>query len=320
MKKLFFLSVLLLVFSAVLFAQGIRYEGDIKMENPEQTISKEEEAQMKSMGMGPTDHCEFEAMAQGGKYRMTYTTDFMMFKKGTYMLGDANTKVAYFVFPERKAYWEFNIDEMGQFARDMQKMMKITYSNESVTVSPLAPKVVNALPCAGKRIKIIYDTQSSFMGMKQKTHNEQQTDYYTTTAYDVLALFGDHNWHGQGLGIGDPVFDKQIEAKVGFLGFPVQVITENWTDGKYSGKTTMTTRNVQLTAISPTNFVLPAGYTKESAGVFSMMKDAMKDQGGQQGKDEAEGQERQEEKQQEQKDEKVDPKKLLKKGLKKLLK
>ena len=320
MKKLFFLSVLLLVFSAVLFAQGIRYEGDIKMENPEQTISKEEEAQMKSMGMGPTDHCEFEAMAQGGKYRMTYTTDFMMFKKGTYMLGDANTKVAYFVFPERKAYWEFNIDEMGQFARDMQKMMKITYSNESVTVSPLAPKVVNALPCAGKRIKITYDTQSSFMGMKQKTHNEQQTDYYTTTAYDVLALFGDHNWHGQGLGIGDPVFDKQIEAKVGFLGFPVQVITENWTDGKYSGKTTMTTRNVQLTAISPTNFVLPAGYTKESAGVFSMMKDAMKDQGGQQGKDEAEGQERQEEKQQEQKDEKVDPKKLLKKGLKKLLK
>ncbi len=156
--------------------------------------------------------------------------------------------------------------------------------------------------------------------MKQKTHNEQQTDYYTTTAYDVLALFGDHNWHGQGLGIGDPVFDKQIEAKVGFLGFPVQVITENWTDGKYSGKTTMTTRNVQLTAISPTNFVLPAGYTKESTGVFSMMKDAVKDQDGQQGKDEAAGEEQQEEKQQEQKDEKVDPKKLLKKGLKKLLK
>lgn len=320
MKKLFFFSVILLAFSAMLLAQGIRYEGDIKMENPEQKISKEDEAQMKNMGMGPADYCEFEAMAQGGKYRMTYTTDFMMFKKGTYMIGDANTKIAYFVFPERKAYWEFNIDEMGQFARDMQKMMKITYSNESVTVFPLSPKVINALPCAGKRIKITYDTQSSFMGMKQKSHNEQQTDYYTTTAYDVLALFGDHNWHGQGLAIGDPVFDKQIEAKVGFLGFPVQVITENWTDGKYSGKSTMTTRNVQLTAISPVNFILPPGYTKESAGVFSMMKDAMNDQGGQQGKDEAEGEEQQEEKQQEKKEEKIDPKKLLKKGLKKILK
>ncbi len=74
MKRFFFLSVLLWAFSATLFAQGIRYGGDIKMENPEQTISKEDEAQIKSMGMGPTDHCEFEAMAQGGKYRMTYTT------------------------------------------------------------------------------------------------------------------------------------------------------------------------------------------------------------------------------------------------------
>lgn len=320
MKKSFLFFALAVLFSAVVLGQGIRYEGSIKNEGGDTQVSKEDEAQMKNMGMGPTDYCEFEAMAQGGKYRMTYTTDFMMFKKGTYMMGDANSKEAYFVFPERKAYWEFNIDEMGQMAKNMQKMMKITYSNESVTVTPLAPKVIGVLPCTGKRIKIAYDTQSSFMGMKQNSHNEQQTDYYTTTAYDVLALFGDHNWHGQGLAIGDPVFDKQIEAKVGFLGFPVQVITETWTDGKYAGKSTLTTKNVQLTAISPANFVLPPGYTKENPGGLSMMKDMMKNpEAGKEEKEAGDG-EQGGEKKEEEKGDKIDPKKLLKKGLKKLLK
>lgn len=324
MKKFLPAFALLLIFSSTIFGQGIKYNGDIKIEAPDAQVSKEDEAQMKNMGMGPMNYCEFEAMAQGGKYKMIYLTDFAMFKKGSYMLGDANSNLAYFVFPEKKSYWEFNIDEMGQLAQNMQKMMKITYSNESVSVTPLAPKIINALPCAGKRIKIVYDTQSSMMGMKTKSHQEQQTDYYTTTAYDVLALFGDQNWHSQGLSIGDPVFDKQIAAKVGFLGFPVQVITETWTDGKYSGKTTMTTRNVQLTAVSPTNFTLPSGYAKETPGGFSIMKDMMKNQGGQKSEAEAGGEEQDSEakteEKEEEKGEKADPAKLIKKGLKKLLK
>jgi hypothetical protein len=321
-KRILFALILTLICSGLLFGQGIKYNGDIKIEGADSQMSKEDEAQMKSMGMGPTNYCEYEAMAQGGKYKMVYLTDFAMFKKGSYMLGDANSKVAYFVFPDKKTYWEFNIDEMGQLAQNMQKMVKMTYSNESVTVTPLTPKVVGVLPCSGTRIKIIYDTQSSMMGMKTKGHTEQQTDYYTTTAYDVLALFGDHNWHSQGLGIGDPVFDRQIAAKVGFLGFPVQVITETWNDGKYSGKTTMTTRNVQLAAVSPTNFILPSGYTKETPGAFSMMKDMMKGQDGGQ-KEEAEASTEEDaggDKKEEEKSDKIDPKKLLKKGLKKILK
>jgi len=319
MKKILLVCVLFLLFSAAVPAQGIKYSGDIKMENPEQTVSKEDEAQLRSAGMGPMNYCEFEAMAQGGKYKMIYTTDFAMFRKGSYMLGDSNSKVAYFVFPDKKTYWEFNIDEMGQMAQNMQKMVKMTYSNESVEVTPLAPRVISALPCTGKRVRIVYDTQTSMLGMKNKSHQEQQTDFYSTAAYDVLALFGEHNWHNQGLGIGDPAFDKQIAAKVGFLGFPVQIITETWTDGKYSGKTTLTTRNVQLAAIPQGNFSLPSGYTKEDAGVFSMFKGIVKN-GGEQGKEEAGSEDKGEEKKGEDKGDKTDPAKLLKKGLKKLLK
>jgi hypothetical protein len=325
MKKVL-LAILLVFFCSLLaFGQGIKYKGNIKIEGVAGQTSKEDEEQMKKMDIGQMNYCEFEAMAQGGKYKMVYLTDFALFKKGSYMLGDANTKISYFVFPDTKTYWEFNIDDMSQLAQSMQKMVKMTYLNESVTVDLLAPKVINALSCTGKRVKITYDTQSSMMGMKTKSHTEQQTDYYTTAAYDVLALFGDHNWHNQGLGIGDPAFDKQIAAKAGFLGFPVQVITETWNDGKYSGKTTMTTKDIQFAAVAPANFVLPSGYEKTEPGAFSMMKNIINSQGADKG-DKAEGKDdasksddKDSEKKSDGKDDKIDPAKLLKKGLKKLL-
>lgn len=271
MKKLF-VVLALLSFSLLIYAQGIKYKGEIKMEAPDLQVSKEDAAQAKQIGLGPFNKMEFEAMAQGGKYKMVYLTDFAVFKKGTYILGDANTKVAYFVFPDTQSYWEMNIDDMGKATQSLQKTMKMKYSNESVSVSALPPKVINALPCAGKRIEISYDVETSMLSIKTKSHTKEVTDYYSTTAYDVLAIFGGHNWHNQGFSIGDPEFDKEAAAKIGFLGFPVQVTTETWNDGKYQGKSILTTKDVQLTAISPSNFVLPSGYKKEDAGFSSILK------------------------------------------------
>ncbi|NMC00541.1 MAG: hypothetical protein GYA35_09710 [Thermoanaerobaculaceae bacterium] len=328
MKKIF-IVLALFSFSLFFFAQGIKYKGEIKMEAPESQISKEDAAQAKQMGLGPFDKVEFEAMAQGGKYKMVYLTDFIVFKKGTYVLGDANTKIAYFVFPDTQSYWEMNIDDMGKAGQSLQKTMKMKYTNESVSVSTLPPKVINALPCTGKRIEISYDVESSILGMKTKSHTKQVTYYYSTTAYDVLALFGGHNWHNQGFSIGDPVFDKEIEAKIGFLGFPVQVITENWNDGKYQGKSILTTKDVQLTAISPSNFVLPSGYKKEDAGFSSIIKQ-MANPENKQGEDSSA--QKEEQKEEEEKAEKEDDsnktndavvkegKKILKKVIKKIVK
>ncbi|MCX7830075.1 MAG: hypothetical protein N2445_03320 [Acidobacteria bacterium] len=327
MKRLF---LVLFIFSLTLVvsAQGIKYRGEVKMENPEVQVSKEDAAQARQMGLGSFEKIEFEAMAQGGKYKMVYLNDFAVFRKGTYILGDANTKLAYFVFPETKTYWEMNIDEMGKAAQSLQKAVKMKYSNQSVTVSPLPPKVINTLPCTGKRIEISYDVETSMLGMKQKSHTKQVTDYYSTAVYDVLALFGGHNWHNQGFSIGDPVFDKEIAAKVGFLGFPVQVTTETWNDGKYGGKSTLTTKDVQLTAILPGEFSIPSGYKKEDAGFSSLLKQigSSEEKGGESketAKDEEKKQDENAEK--EEKSDKTDEalkkagKKILKKVIKKVV-
>lgn len=271
MKRIF-LSFLFLVLTSSFFAQGIRYKGEVKMEFPDSQISKEDAKAAKEMGLSQFNQIDFEAMAQGGKFKMVYLNDFVIFKKGTYILGDANTKIAYFVFPDSKSYWEMNIDEMTKATNSLQKTMKIKYYNKSLSVTSLPPKVINALPCTGKRIVISYDMESSMLGIKTKSHTKEVTDYYSTTVYDVLAIFGGHNWHNEGFSVGDPDFDREIAQKVGFLGFPVEVTKETWNDGKYNGKSILTTKDVQLTVISPSNFVLPSGYKKEDAGFMSIIK------------------------------------------------
>ncbi len=247
---------------------GIKYKGDMKTEGgvaQEQKqrakdMSPEEKEQMRKMGMSPEGSMDFsfEAMAADGKFKMTYLTDYMMFHKGSYMVGDNATRKAYFVFPATKQYVEMDVNQMNAMA----KSMKSTRSNQRVDVAPLPPKVINGMPCTGKRVHISYDAEATVMGFHNKSHEDSVTDYYTNPAMDVMALFGGRNWQAQGLATGDEAFDKEVQQKVGFLGLPVQVVMHHTANGKDQGTTTLTTRDVQMTVIPGSEFVLPAGYAK----------------------------------------------------------
>lgn len=263
---------------AVQAGVGIQYKGQVKVEGgmmgeqqkQMQKMSPQEKEQMRKMGisMEGAEGYEFLAQADGGKFKMTYLTDFMMFPKGSYMVGDSKTKMAYFVFPDKKQYAEMDLDKMESMARSM----KVSISNGKCTVTPLTPKLINGEMCAGKRVELSYDSGVSIMGHTARTHEEMKTDYYTTDKYDVLALFGGRNWQGQGLTTGDAAFDAEIKAKVGFLGFPVQVVSHHLSNGKDMGTTTVTTTDVQMKPFLPGTFDLPAGYTKTQLGMGQMMQ------------------------------------------------
>ena len=254
---------------AVHAGMGIQYKGQVKIEGgaaeqqrqQAQKMSPEEREQMRRMGMSmeSASGYDFLAQADAGKYKMTYLTPFMMFPEGSYLLGDSKLKMAYFVFPEKKQYVEMDLDKLG----DMAKSMKVKISNGKCTVTPLPPKLINGEMCPGKRVEISYDTEASVMGFHSKTHDERKTDYYTTDKYDVLAIFGGHNWQSMGgTATGDLAFDAEIKAKVGFLGFPVQVVSHHLSNVKDMGTTTMTTTDVQMKPFLPGTFDLPAGYAK----------------------------------------------------------
>lgn len=271
MKKMLLSAAVAALSLSAWAGAGLTYKGTVKVEGgPVQTA--EEKAQLRQMGMSDMSNFEFEAQADGGRFKMTYLTAFAMFPKGTYLLGDSSTKVVWFVFPDKREYWEMNVDEMGNSGKQMMKSMKVTYSDTKVDVLPLPPKIVSGTPCAGKRIALAYTVSSSFMGMKNRSHTEETTDYYTTDKYDILALFGGVNWHQQGLVTGDEAFDKVIAAKTGFMGFPMEVRTHRVVDGKDEGTTILTTRDVSLGPILPGTFSLPTGYTKTQMGMGSMLR------------------------------------------------
>ncbi len=274
---------------------GIYYKGSVKVEGGEpqakaEKMSAEEKANMRQMGLNPDVFLgyEFEARAEAGRYKMTYLTDFGFFAKGSYILGDAKTGKGYFVFPEKREYMEMDADQLQEAAGSMAKSMKITYANQKADVTPLPPKLVEGTLCQGKRVALAFDTSARIMGFSSKSHTEETTDYYTTNTYDALTLFGGRNWQGMGMVTGDKEFDKAIAAKVGFLGFPVQIVSHRVVDGKDQGTTTLTIKDIQLAAMLPGTFDLPSGYTKTELGAGSMMKNMFK-QGGNAGEEGAEG-------------------------------
>jgi hypothetical protein len=263
---------------------GIQYKGSVKIEGGAaeqqrqqmQKMSPEEREQMRKMGisMEGAEGYDFLAEADGGKYKMTYLTPFMMFPKGSYMLGDSKTKMAYFVFPDKKKYSEMDLDKMESMARSM----KVSISNGKCTVTPLPPKLIGGEMCPGKRVEISYDSEATVMGFHSKAHEEQKTDYYTSSKYDASTLFGGRNWQNMGTVTGDAAFDAQIKSKVGFLGFPIQVVMHHTANGKDMGTTTLTTTDVQMRPFTPGHFDLPAGYTRTQMG-FGQMTQGGDDEG-----------------------------------------
>jgi hypothetical protein len=253
---------------AVHAGMGIQYKGQVKIEGgaaeqqrqQAQKMSPEEREQMRRMGisMEGAQGYDFLAQADAGKFKMTYLTPFMMFPEGSYLLGDSKMKMAYFVFPDKKQYVEMDLDKL----QDMAKSMKVKISNGKCAVTPLPPKLINGEMCPGKRVELSYDSEATVMGFHSKTHEERKTDCYTSDKYDVLAIFGGHNWQSMGTATGDPAFDAEIKAKVGFLGFPVQIVSHHLSNGKDMGTTTMTTMDVQMKPFLPGTFELPAGYAK----------------------------------------------------------
>lgn len=268
--------VLILLLAGVSAVAGVKYSGTIKIElSAEQqkaqqnmrNISPEEKAMMKKMGMDPDSMSSamkgysFDAMADSGRVKMVFTSPFFFFRKGSYMLGDSGKKISYYVFPDKRQYVSMDTDKVQDFASDAQQKFKMTYSGLQVNITPLAPKVINGLPCTGKRITVAYSLTTHMMG-RHTSREKRVTDYYTTTKYDAMAFFGGHNWHTKVFSVGYAPYDKIISDKVGFLGFPVMARTTSYSNGKTINKTTLTITNVHLQVIPASTFQLPAGYTK----------------------------------------------------------
>ncbi len=276
MKKMVVLVLAVLLAGIAVFATGIRYSGNLKIEPPASQRARmkqmpaEEKAMMRSMGINlySMKGYSFEAMADGGHFKMVYTSSFAIFKKGSYVLGDSGRKVAYIVFPDRKRYVKLDLNNLQKTVSGIAHKTRMTYSNLKMEVVPLAPKVISGIPCTGKRIAVSYDVSTSIMGFHHRSREKKVTDYYTTSEYDAMKLFGGHNWHTKVFAVGYAPFDKVIASKIGFLGFSIMAKTRSYSNGKDNGTMTLTILNVRPSVISPSTFHLPSGYTQTTIGAM----------------------------------------------------
>lgn len=246
------------------WAAGITYNGTVRTEGGPK-ISAENKEAMRKMGMsGNGMNFDFEVVAESGRVRQNFLSDFAFFKKGDFMLGDATTKTAAIVMPARKEYSEMDLAGLEALGRQMMTSMKMTYSDTKVEVQEMPPQVVNGYPCTGKRVHLAYTVTVNVMGISSKSRTEETTEYYTTTQFEVLKYFGNHTWHKMGIQTGDAEFDRLIAAKIGGgLGFPVEIRTQKVVNGEGQGTTILSVRDIRLVpVVTPGTFNVPAGYAK----------------------------------------------------------
>lgn len=320
MKKFFLFSLiffLILLPTKFLLSQGIYYEGEMIFDETEKDSISKKDAYF------PNKY-QFEVYAQDGKFKMVYLSDFGFLKTNDYVLGDSLKRITYIVFPEKKSFFEMNLDDYEKISDLSQKISKENYLNKSVQVSDLPPKTIDGTLCSGKRIIIKYDKETTFLGKKEIRKIEQKSDYYASVKYDFFKIFGGINWHKDSFLTKDKELNKEIEEKVGFLGFPVYVETEVFENGKLMGKIIVKTKNVLLKNYPSSFFEVPKGYKKENFYSPSFLLNISKENTASDGSDETEeGDEKEEKKENEKEKESAlekEGKKVIKKIIKKIVK
>jgi hypothetical protein len=246
------------------WAAGIRYSGTVRTEGGPK-ISAEDREAMRKMGMGGDGvNFDFEVLAESGRVRQNFLSDFAFFKKGDYMLGDSTTKTAAIVMPSRNEYSEMDLAGLEAVCRQMMTPVKMTYSDTEVDVQEMPPTVVNGYPCTGKRVHLTYTATVEAAGVSTKSHTDETTEYHTTRQFEVHKYFGNNTWHKMGIQTGDAEFDRMIAAKIGGgLGFPVEIRIQKVVDGEGRGATVLSVRDIEpVPVIAPGTFNVPAGFAK----------------------------------------------------------
>jgi hypothetical protein len=252
-------------------AAGIRYTGSVRTEGGPVASDQQKEA-MKKMGMAEDRmDFDFDVLAQSGRVRENFLSGFAFFQKGDYMLADSLTKTAYLVMPRKKEYVPMGLAGVQNVGELLQASMKKSYSDQEADVEEIPPKVVNGYPCTGKKVRLAYTLTASATGTNTKIRVEETTEYYSTAQFETLIYFGNMTWHKQGLATGDEEFDRVIAARVGALGFPVEIRTHKVVDGMERGTTVLSIKDVQTApTVAPGTFSVPTGFTRTTLETMRM--------------------------------------------------
>jgi hypothetical protein len=201
-----------------------------------------------------------ESMAPGG-----------MMAKGTYMITNASKGLVTSVDPAKRQYTVIDIAELGKTANDMQAALggvaKTEVSNVKISLEDLgAGEPLDGYATYKYRLTQSFTMNMTVMGRTMSTPTQSTTDIWVAPQLDGLM---DPSARPPTTVAPGPMadFTKQLVAEYSKMRKGLMLKRVSTQAGGSAGHertviVTTTITNVKKTAISPTVFEVPAGYTK----------------------------------------------------------
>lgn len=249
--------------TATLSAQGLSYDMTTTGTGPGRTgtVSTQVYSQSHGQFAGNYSRIDFtQSMAPGG-----------MMGTGTYMITNAATKTVTQVDPAKRQYTVIDLGELGKSATEMQSAMrgvaKTEVSDVKVNIEDLGPgETLDGYATYKYRLTESFVLNITVMGHTMSNPSLSTTDLWIAPALDGLMDPRTRPSASPATGMMAELSTKITDAYAKVRkGLPIKSVRSSETgQGARKHTTIMTTTitNVKRTPISPSVFLVPAGYAK----------------------------------------------------------
>lgn len=215
----------------------------------------------------------------GPHMRMDIATgDKLLFNDNSIVLSSDGGKTMTVFDPSTKNYYEMRLDDVIGSAtaalRNLPGGVKVSFDNPQVDVRDGGDGgTIEGFPTHKYVLDASYDVNIDAMGQKITSHLTMNTENWTT---DQLSSEFSTFLQTKGLRTGVEALDLIIEKQSGMIkGMPIRQVSTirvNQGGADITMVTTSSVNNVQRTTIDPSQFAMPAGYTKIDDPITKMMK------------------------------------------------
>jgi hypothetical protein len=216
---------------------------------------------------------------EGSRLRMDVARgDNTLFKDNGIVLSNDGGRTMAVLDPATMNYFDLQLDQLLATGTSMLNslggMVKVSFNNPHVEVRDGGSGgTIEGYPSHKYVLEASYDMAIDAMGQKITSHFTMNTESWTT---EQLSADFSSFIQARSMRTGVEALDKLIEAQRGGMhGFPLkQVSTVHVSQGgsEMSMVSTSSVTDIERRAIEPSQFVMPAGYTKVDDPITRMMK------------------------------------------------
>ena len=248
--------------ATTLRAQGLTY--DMKVSMQQGSVENPGEARILMSGHGKYSD---------GSSRMDMDESSMpngFLSKGTYMIVRSGSRNEWVVDPDKKQYYEINIDSAANFSMSsiniMGGLVKMETSDATADMQPMGPgETIQGYSTMKYRVTTTFTSTTSILGRKKRSKNTTVTDIWV--APQLAGLYNPASAASQGGGADE--LGRKVRAaysKIGKGAF-LKTVAQTQSTGDHASSMTMTMEllNIKKSRVPSSAFDVPKEYARVDA-------------------------------------------------------